>query len=74
MKITKTLSLSGLVTNYKLSLSFSGEEENSVSWNESKEYQTLDAQFTDEDFYEIQDKQDNLYDEYRRKELNKIIK
>ena len=74
MKITKTTSLSGLLNNYKLYYTFGGDEENNVSWNDSKEFETVDAQFGDEDFYEIRDKMDEFYDDFRKKELNKLLK
>lgn len=35
MKITKTISVSRLVTNYKLYYNFRGEEENGISWYDS---------------------------------------
>ena len=73
MKITDNITFR-LLNNYKLYYTFGGDEENNVSWNDSKEFETVDAQFGDEDFYEIRDKMDEIYDDFRKKELNKLLK
>ena len=72
MKITNTISVSGLITNYELSLN-SKETDGETTWFETKKYQTVDGRFLDEDFYEIRDTMDEFYYDYR-KELNKIMK
>lgn len=73
MKITKTISISRLVANYKLSFDVRSEE-NGISWYVKKEFQTEDGQYSDEGLYEIRDKMDEFYEDYRKKELRRIMK
>ena len=58
-----------------MNYSFTEEpNENNTPWDESKEYETVDGEFTDKDFYQIHEQIDNFYDDYRRRELKKIMK
>ena len=69
-----TISGSGLLLNYKLYYTFQGHEENGVSWHDSKDFETVNSQFTCKDFNEILNKMDEFYYDFRKKELNKLQK
>ena len=67
MKITKTISVSGLVTNYEFSYNSIEADGNTM-----KNFRTEDGIFNDEDRKTIRYGMDEFYDNHRKTELNKI--
>ena len=61
------------MTNYELTIAIKLQGGNRY-WYNTRNYKTENGEFNDVDFYQLRDKFDDYYDDYRKKELNKILK
>ena len=73
-KIKKTIRVSGFTTNYEVSYKSEEEEDGNIKWFVTKTYKTDNGQISDDDFNNCRFDIRSYYDEWRKAELNKILK